>query len=229
MKEGSQDQPPPCPQTAMNGKIFAETEEFNATHAAEQAETTTRMKRADDADAEHEHVDDEDDGGDRGVATEEFGKPFAPGGERKAQAGAAFVAAVGVDADERAASGAKLRALFAGAAKHAAKDLLPARETYLPMIGKGQPSSLRASNLIPIIPEMRRAIRLRGPMDKFEEFGRRLDDEITRLRKYLDEQVAPTTEKRTAQFLREVSDKLSEAAKKLEDRVAARTPQEPKP
>ena len=63
-------------------------------------------------------------------------------------------------------------------------------------------------------------------MDKFEEFGRKLDDEITRLRKYLDEEVAPVTEKRTAQFLREVSDKLSDAAKKLEDRVAARTPHE---
>jgi len=36
----------------------------------------------------------------------------------------------------------------------------------------------------------RRAIRRRGPMDKFEEFGRKLDDEITRLRKYLDEEVA---------------------------------------
>jgi hypothetical protein len=66
-------------------------------------------------------------------------------------------------------------------------------------------------------------------MDKFEEFGRKLDDEISRLRKYLDEEVAPTTEKHTAQFLREVSDKLSEAARKLEERVAARTPQEPKP
>lgn len=229
MKEGSEDQPPPSPQTAMNGKIFAETEEFNATHAAEQAETPTRMKRADHADAEHKDVDDEDDRGNWGVAAEEFGEPFAPGGERKAQAGAALVAAVGVDADEGAARGAQLRAFFAGAAKHAAKDLLPAREAYLPMIGKGQPSSLRASDRIPIIPEMRRAIRLRGPMDKFEEFGRKLDDEITRLRKYLDEEVAPVTEKRTAQFLREVSDKLSDAAKKLEDRVAARIPQDPKP
>ncbi len=66
-------------------------------------------------------------------------------------------------------------------------------------------------------------------MDKFEEFGRKLDEEITRLRKYLDEEVGPTTEKRTAQFLREVSDKLSDAARRLEERMAARTPQEPKP
>jgi hypothetical protein len=69
-------------------------------------------------------------------------------------------------------------------------------------------------------------------MDKFEEIGRRLDEELTRLRKYLEEEVAPETEKRTAQFLREVSDKLSEAAKKLETRVNARnspSSQVPKP
>jgi hypothetical protein len=69
-------------------------------------------------------------------------------------------------------------------------------------------------------------------MDKFEELGKRLDEELTRLRKYLDEEVAPATEKRTAQFLREVSGKLSEAAQKLETRVATRgsqPPQEPKP
>jgi hypothetical protein len=69
-------------------------------------------------------------------------------------------------------------------------------------------------------------------MDKFEEFGRRLDEEITRLRKYVEEEVAPETEKRTAQFLREASEKLNEASKKLEARAAARaqkTSQEPKP
>lgn len=59
-------------------------------------------------------------------------------------------------------------------------------------------------------------------MDKLEELGRRLDEELTRLRKYVEEEVAPQTEKRTAQFLREVSEKLAEASKKLEDRVAAR-------
>jgi hypothetical protein len=72
-------------------------------------------------------------------------------------------------------------------------------------------------------------------MDKFEELGRRLDEELTRLRKYVEEEVAPQTEKRTAQFLREVSEKLAEASQKLESRVAARTqppppsPEEPKP
>ena len=59
-------------------------------------------------------------------------------------------------------------------------------------------------------------------MDKFEEFGKRLDEELTRLRKYVEEEVAPATEKHTAQFLREASEKLSEAARKLEARIAAR-------
>jgi len=59
-------------------------------------------------------------------------------------------------------------------------------------------------------------------MDKFEEFGRRPDEELTRLRRYIEEEVAPETEKRTAQFLREVSEKLTEAAGKLESRNAAR-------
>ena len=63
-------------------------------------------------------------------------------------------------------------------------------------------------------------------MDKFEELGRRLDEELTRLRRYLEEEVAPETERRSAQFLREVSEKLAEAAKKLEARVAARNPQD---
>jgi hypothetical protein len=68
-------------------------------------------------------------------------------------------------------------------------------------------------------------------MDKFEEIGRRLDAELTRLRKYVENEVAPETEKRTAQFLREVSEKLTEASRKLESRVAerqARNSQQPK-
>jgi hypothetical protein len=59
-------------------------------------------------------------------------------------------------------------------------------------------------------------------MDKFEEIGRRLDAELTRLRKYVEDEIAPETEKRTAQFLREVSEKLTEASRKLESRVAER-------
>jgi hypothetical protein len=66
-------------------------------------------------------------------------------------------------------------------------------------------------------------------MDKFEEIGRRLDAELTRLRKYVEEEVAPETEKRTAIFLREVSEKLAEASRKLENRVAARNAKDTPP
>src|SRR5580698_6800325 len=79
-------------------------------------------------------------------------------------------------------------------------------------------------------------------MDKFEEFGRRIDEEVSRLKKinnfedfgkrvdeelarvksFVKEEVAPETEKRTAQFLREVSEKLSEAAGWIESRNSAR-------
>jgi len=64
-------------------------------------------------------------------------------------------------------------------------------------------------------------------MDKFEELGRRLDEELTRLRKWVEDEVAPQTEKRSAQFLREVSEKLAEASRKLESRVEARKTQNP--
>jgi uncharacterized protein YktB (UPF0637 family) len=59
-------------------------------------------------------------------------------------------------------------------------------------------------------------------MDKFEEFGKRIDEELQRFRHFLEEEVAPETERRGAVFLREVSDKLGDAAKKLEARHAAR-------
>ena len=55
-------------------------------------------------------------------------------------------------------------------------------------------------------------------MDKFEEIRRDLDEGLARLQKFVEEEVAPETEKRTAIFLREVSEKLTEAAGWLEKR-----------
>jgi len=67
-------------------------------------------------------------------------------------------------------------------------------------------------------------------MDKFEEIGQKLDEELTRLRKFVENDLAPETEKRTAQFLREVSEKLTEAAAWLEARRAGRrSPNEKEP
>ena len=59
-------------------------------------------------------------------------------------------------------------------------------------------------------------------MDKFEEVGRKLDEELGRLRRFVEEDLAPKTEERTAQFLREVSEKLTEAAGWLDARRSAR-------
>jgi hypothetical protein len=61
----------------------------------------------------------------------------------------------------------------------------------------------------------------------FEDFGRRVDEELDRVKSFVKEEVAPETEKRTAQFLREVSEKLAEAASKIEARNAARTSRNP--
>ena len=64
----------------------------------------------------------------------------------------------------------------------------------------------------------------------FEDFGKRVDEELARVKSFVKEDVAPETEKRTAQFLREVSEKLTEAAGWLEARRAGRTsPDEKKP
>ncbi len=60
-------------------------------------------------------------------------------------------------------------------------------------------------------------------MDKFEEVGRRLDEELNRVRKFIEDELAPETEKRTADILRQASEKLAEASRKLEARHAART------
>jgi hypothetical protein len=59
-------------------------------------------------------------------------------------------------------------------------------------------------------------------MKNFEDFGKRVDEELSRIKAFVKEDVAPGTEERTAQFLREVSEKLSEAASWIEERKAAR-------
>jgi hypothetical protein len=61
----------------------------------------------------------------------------------------------------------------------------------------------------------------------FEDLGKRIDEELTRVKSFVKEEVAPETEKRTAQFLREVSEKLTEAAGWIEARNAARNSQNP--
>jgi hypothetical protein len=62
-------------------------------------------------------------------------------------------------------------------------------------------------------------------MKNFEDFGKRVDEELARVKSFVKEEVAPETEKRTAQFLREVSEKITEAAAWIEARRAARDAQ----
>jgi len=66
-------------------------------------------------------------------------------------------------------------------------------------------------------------------MKNLEDFGKRVDEELARVKTFVKEEVAPETEKRTAQFLREVSEKLAEAAAWVEARNAARSPQNDPP
>ncbi len=69
--------------------------------------------------------------------------------------------------------------------------------------------------------------RLKG-IKNFEDFGKRVDEELKRVKSFVKDDIAPETEKRTAQFLREVSEKLTEAAAWIEARNAARSAQPPK-
>lgn len=59
-------------------------------------------------------------------------------------------------------------------------------------------------------------------MDKIHEMVDRVEKELADLRKFVEEELAPEGEKRTAIFLREVSEKLTEAAGWLEKRQANR-------
>jgi hypothetical protein len=136
------------------------------------------------------------------------------------------MAACGADAHQRATRRTNLGTrLFVSATEETTDRVLPPFDAILPLIGKRQQSSLRQlvgrSYNTEIAPGL---LRMDTTMDKFEEIGRRIDEELARLRSYVEEEVAPETERRTASFLREVSGKLTEVAAKLEARMAARRP-----
>ncbi len=59
-------------------------------------------------------------------------------------------------------------------------------------------------------------------MDSFEQFGRKVDEELDRLRRYLEDEVGPGAERRAASVLRKVSQKLSDLAGEMEARDANR-------
>lgn len=53
-------------------------------------------------------------------------------------------------------------------------------------------------------------------MDIFEQFGRKVDEEIARLHRYLEKDLAPDAERHAAEILRSVSGKLSELAAEMD-------------
>lgn len=57
-------------------------------------------------------------------------------------------------------------------------------------------------------------------MANFEQVGRRLDRELKKLRRYLEDEVKPATARKAAAALRKASAGLSEAARQLEARGA---------
>jgi hypothetical protein len=123
------------------------------------------------------------------------------------------VAACSIDTNQGTAGGAELgaRLVVFAASEKTASGVFQLLDTPLPLIGNCQ---LRES--------LRNARESRNNVDKFEEVGRKLDEELARLRRFVEEDLAPKTEERTAQFLREVSEKLTEAAGWLDARRAAR-------
>jgi hypothetical protein len=138
------------------------------------------------------------------------------------------VAPCSIDTNQGAAGWAELgaRLIVFAAPQETAGGVLHSVDAPLPLIGNRQSASLRAVLRVPIIPELRQSPRnareSRRNVDKFEEVGRKLDEELTRLRRFVEEDLAPKTEERTAQFLREVSEKLTEAAGWLDARRSAR-------
>ena len=62
-------------------------------------------------------------------------------------------------------------------------------------------------------------------MDSFEEFGRKVGEQLDRLRRYLEDDLGPETDRRAADVLRKVSTKLSDLAGEMEARDAQRRQQ----
>lgn len=57
-------------------------------------------------------------------------------------------------------------------------------------------------------------------MPNFEQVGRKIDEELQKLRKFLETELKPTTERKAIEALRKASKRLAEAADQLEARAA---------
>jgi hypothetical protein len=60
-------------------------------------------------------------------------------------------------------------------------------------------------------------------MPTFEDFGRKLDREIERLRELTEKKITPAARNKTAQSLRRMSEKLAQMAADIEAKVEPKT------
>ena len=61
-------------------------------------------------------------------------------------------------------------------------------------------------------------------MPNFEQVGRTIDQELEKLRRYIETEVKPTTQRRVVQALRRASRRLAEVARELEARGPKKAP-----
>src|SRR5689334_6518409 len=165
MEEHGGDQPPPLMPIEDGGAEACAEAVLRLTDQAPQygqASPFPDSSEREPAHAEHENVGDKQGSSDgRFVLAEDSGKFFAERGEGETQAGAAFVAARGADADECATNGTKLRAglLLAAAVEESAQRVFPSLDSPLPAVRKRQPSSLRHARCVSIIQKSRQMSR----------------------------------------------------------------------
>jgi hypothetical protein len=56
-------------------------------------------------------------------------------------------------------------------------------------------------------------------MDSWEDIGKKLDEEFARVRKLIETEIKPTTQRKTADALREAAVRLNKAADKLDENL----------
>src|SRR5690349_5594843 len=111
VQENREDEPPPFAGENGYGLASAHTIEDPAVDTAKKIEGSRGLAGSQNADAKEQEIEDEDERRNRNfVIAKDPGELFAESGKGKAQAGATFVAARGLDAHKSAAHGAKLRA-----------------------------------------------------------------------------------------------------------------------
>src|SRR5262249_32469449 len=107
------------------------------------------------ADTEHKNIGDQQRSRDRRImVADQRRQLFADGGERESEVSAAYVAARGVNADQRAARGAELGACLLIAAEKAASGAFHIFDATLPLIGNPQCACLLGVLRVSIIPEL---------------------------------------------------------------------------